>query len=63
MRISCFVMVYNLRRGNVIAYIEFTTRPELALRAARESGHNSMCQNGLTVLLRATVRARRSNEQ
>ena len=35
---------------------EFTSRPELALRAARESGHNSICQNGLKVLLRATVR-------
>jgi len=37
---------------------EFTSRPELALGAARESGHNSICQNGLKVLLRATVRPR-----
>ena len=35
--------------------LEFTSRPELALGAARESGHNSICQNCLKVLLRATV--------
>ena len=38
---------------------EFTSRPELSLRAARESGHNSMCQNGLKALLRATVRTKK----
>ena len=37
---------------------EFTSRPELALRAA-QSGHNSMCQNGLEVLLRVTVRTKK----
>ena len=52
-------MVENVRRGNVIAYIEFTSRPELSLRAARESGHNSICQNGLKVLLRVTVRPKK----
>ena len=38
--------------------LEFTSRPELSLRAA-ESGHNSMCQNGLKVLLRVTVRTKK----
>ena len=33
--------------------------PEPSLGAARESGHNSMCQNGLKVLLRATVRTKK----
>ena len=41
--------------GKCDCLLEFTSRPELALGAARESGHNSMCQNGLRVLLRATV--------
>src|SRR5208337_1773473 len=41
--------------GKCDCLLEFTSRPELALRAARESGHNSICQNGLKVLLRATV--------
>ena len=36
--------------------LEFTCRPELALGAARKSGLNRICQNGLNVLLRATVR-------
>src|SRR5208337_4457826 len=42
--------------GKCDCLLEFTSRPELSLRAARESGHNSMCQNGLKVLLRVTVR-------
>src|SRR5271167_3601562 len=42
--------------GKCDCLLEFTCRPELALGAARESGHNSICQNGLKVLLRATVR-------
>ncbi len=42
--------------GKCDCLLEFTSRPELALGAARESGHNSICQNGLKVLLRATVR-------
>ena len=33
--------------------------PKPSLGAARESGHNSMCQNGLKVLLRATVRTKK----
>ena len=41
--------------GKCDCLLEFTSRPELSLRAARESGHNSMCQNGLKVLLRVTV--------
>ena len=41
--------------GKCDCLLEFTSRPELALGAARESGHNSICQNGLKVLLRATV--------
>ena len=44
--------------GKCDCLLEFTTRPELSLRAARESGHNSMCQNGLKVLLRVTVRTK-----
>ena len=42
--------------GKCDCLLEFTSRPELSLRAARESGHNSICQNGLKVLLRVTVR-------
>ena len=53
-----FVMVSNVRRGNLIAYYKVASRTELALGAARESGHNSLCQNRLKVLLRATVRDR-----
>ena len=45
--------------GKCDCLLEFTSRPELSLRAARESGHNSMCQNGLKVLLRATVRTKK----
>ena len=45
--------------GKCDCLLEFTSRPELALGAARESGHNSICQNGLKVLLRATVRAQK----
>ena len=41
--------------GKCDCLLEFTSRPELSLRAARESGHNSICQNGLKVLLRVTV--------
>ena len=41
------------------AYHYYTIRSELALRAARESGHNSMCQNGIKTLLRAMKRALR----
>ena len=48
----------NRSAGIVIVYIQFTSSTELSLRAARESGHNSMCQKGLRVLLRATVRDR-----
>jgi hypothetical protein len=42
--------------GKCDRLLEFRSRPELSLRAARESGHISICQNGLKVLLRATVR-------
>ena len=45
--------------GKCDCLLEFTSRPELSLRAARESGHNSMCQNGLKVLLRVTVRTKK----
>jgi len=45
--------------GKCDCLLEFTSRPELSLRAARESGHNSMCQNGLKVLLRVTVRPKK----
>ncbi len=41
--------------GKCDCLLEFTSRPELALGAARESGHNSICQNGLKILLRETV--------
>ena len=41
--------------GKCDCLLEFTTRPELS-QSARESGHNSMCQNGLKILLRAIVR-------
>ena len=44
--------------GKCDCLLEFTSRPELALGAARESGHNSIYQNCLKVLLRATVRPR-----
>ncbi len=44
-------LAVNLRNG----HLEFTSRPELVLGAARESGHNSICQNGLKVLLRERV--------
>src|SRR5208337_5389192 len=37
--------------GKCDCLLEFTSRPELSLGAARESGHNSICQNGLKVLL------------
>jgi len=50
--VSCGV---KRQAGTVIAYYKFTARTELSLGAARESGHNSMCQNGLKVLLRATI--------
>ena len=39
------------------AYQYYTIRSELALRAAPESGHNSMCQNSIKTLLRAMKRA------
>ena len=45
--------------GKCDCLLECTFRPELTLRIARESGHNSMCQNGLKVLLRATVRTKK----
>ena len=45
--------------GKCDCLLEFTSRPELSLRAAHESGHNSMCQNGLKVLLRVTVRTQK----
>ena len=45
--------------GKCDCLLEFTSRPELSLRAVRESGHNSMCQNGLKVLLRVTVRPKK----
>ncbi len=45
--------------GKCDCLLEFTSRPELSLRAARESGHNSICQNGLKVLLRVTVRPKK----
>ena len=45
--------------GKCDCLLEFTSRPELSLRAAHESGHNSMCQNGLKVLLRVTVRTKK----
>ena len=41
--------------GKCDCLLEFTTRPELSQSRA-ESGHNSMCQNGLKILLRAIVR-------
>ena len=41
--------------GKCDCLLEFTTRPELS-QSRRESGHNSMCQNGLKILLRAIVR-------
>jgi len=44
--------------GNLIAYYKFTSRTELSLGAVRESGHNSMCQNGLQFLPRAAVQDR-----
>ena len=45
--------------GKCDCLLEFTSRPELSLRAVRESGHNSICQNGLKVLLRVTVRPKK----
>jgi hypothetical protein len=39
------------------AYHYYTIRSELALTAARASGHNSMCQNSIKTLLRAMKRA------
>ena len=45
--------------GKCDCLLEFTSRPELFLRAVRESGHNSICQNGLKVLLRVTVRPKK----
>ena len=45
--------------GKCNCLLEFTSRPELSLGAAHESGHNSMCQNGLKVLLRVTVRPKK----
>ncbi len=39
------------------AYHYYTIRSELALRAARKSSHNSMCQNCIKTLLRAMKRA------
>src|SRR5271166_5727087 len=56
MRISCLVIVSNVRRGNVIAYYQCTSRTELAPGAARESGHNSMCRKGLKNLAPRTGR-------
>ena len=56
MRISCLVIVSNVRRGNVIAYYQCTSRTELALGTARESGHNSMCRKGLKNLAPCTGR-------
>src|SRR5271166_5343304 len=53
--ISCGCKTFG---GNCDCLLEFTSRTELSLGAARESGHNSMCHNGLRVLLRATVRDR-----
>ena len=45
--------------GKCDCLLEFTTRPELSQSRA-ESGHNSMCQNGLKILLaRSRVGARR----
>ena len=41
--------------GKCDCLLEFTTKPELSQSRA-ESGHNSMCQNGLKILLRAIVR-------
>ena len=41
--------------GKCDCLLEFTTRPELSQSRARESGHNSMWQNGLKILLRAIV--------
>ena len=38
---------------------ELTPDYALSLRAAHESGHNSICQNGLKVLLRVTVRPKK----
>src|SRR5208337_5208638 len=35
--------------GKCDCLLEFTSRPELSVRAARESAHNSMCQNSLEV--------------
>ena len=49
--------------GKCDCLLEFTSRPELSLRAARESGHNSMCQNGLKVLLRVTVRTKKQRPE
>ena len=40
--------------GKCDCLLEFTTRPELS-QSPRQSGHNSMCQNGLKILLRAIV--------
>src|SRR5208337_5023310 len=46
-RFSCFVMVWNDRQGCVVAYYSLGKRIGLWSRAAPESGHKVMCQNGL----------------
>ena len=60
MRISCFVMVENVRRIYVGLPIgSFVSLAPTFPQSRRESGHSSICQNGLKVLLRVTVRPKK----